>query len=47
MIVVVITYIGLALEYTEVFKNIGTSTSIVRSFRIVRVLRLVKRAKSI
>jgi hypothetical protein len=45
--VVVLTLIGIILESLNVVENIGSTTSIIRTFRIARVLRLVKRAKSL
>ncbi len=45
--VVFLTLIGVALEQLGLLTSVGTATSILRSFRIARVLRLVKQAKSL
>lgn len=45
--VVVLTFLGVILEQSNVLSNIGTATSILRTFRIFRVLRLVKSAKNL
>ncbi|KRX08462.1 hypothetical protein PPERSA_12943 [Pseudocohnilembus persalinus] len=46
-VVVILTLIGVILEYLQVIQNIGSATSIIRTFRIARVLKLIKRAKSL
>ena len=45
--IIVCTLIGIALEETGVIGQLGTAISIIRTFRIARILRLVKRAQSL
>ena len=45
--VVFLTLGGILLDTLNLVQNIGGTTSIIRSFRIARVLRLIKRAKSL
>lgn len=46
-VVVLLTLVGVGLEFANVISNIGSATSIIRTFRIARVLKLIKRAKSL
>lgn len=46
-IVVCLTLIGVILEQASIISNLGSATSIIRTFRIARVLKLIKRAKSL
>lgn len=46
-VVVILTLVGVVLELADVINNIGSATSIIRTFRIARVLKLIKRAKSL
>lgn len=45
-VVVILGIIGAALEYFITF-DLGTSSSIIRTFRIFRLIRLIKKAKSL
>ena len=42
-----LTICSVILEKSGIVGNIGSSTSVIRAFRIGRLLRLIKRAKSL
>ena len=42
-----LTTSSVLLELSGIIENFGSSTSIIRAFRIGRLLRLIKRAKSL
>lgn len=42
-----LTIFSVILEKSGIVGNIGSSTSVIRAFRIGRLLRLIKRAKSL
>ena len=46
-IIVMLTIFSVVLEKSGIIGNIGSSTSVIRAFRIGRLLRLIKRAKSL
>ena len=46
LLVIVLGIIGAALDYFMTF-NLGSSSSIIRTFRIGRLIRLIKKAKSL
>ena len=43
-VVILLSLIGLSLEKINIFNELGTSTSIIRIFRIARLFRIIKRA---
>lgn len=45
--IVVTTYVFLVLESTGVFAGLGSTTTILRALRVGRIVRLVRKAKSI
>ena len=45
--IVMLTICSVILEKSGIVGNIGSSTSVIRAFRIGRLLRLIKRAKSL
>ena len=46
-VIVVLTIFSVILEKSGIVGTIGSSTSVIRAFRIGRLLRLIKRAKSL